>query len=678
MQYPKFLTPQRVKLWITLCITGLIITVTFIRWKADAQILSLDTPRSMKPLSAVSRPEPPDLSTYVQNKTAAIALGKALFWDMQVGSDGVQSCASCHFHAGADNRSKNQLAPGCVDCPSGQDGFSFGGPNYQLKSGDYPFHKLADPSNRHSAVLQDRNEATSSQGVFNTRFNDIVAGNAEDDTTLVYDQVFNVGGENVRRVEPRNTPTMINAIFNHRNFWDGRAHYEFNGVNPFGDNDPNARVLKNAGQGLSAVRISLKNASLASQAVGPVLSDFEMSATGRSFPQVGKKLLDLMPLAKQAVAADDSVLASYRNSSTGKGLKQSYKSLIQAAFRSEWWSNTSQRVALKANGSPSVIASGEFSQMEYNFSLFFGLAVQLYEATLVSDQTPLDKYLAGDNNALTANQKLGKNIFEGKGRCTECHEGPELSDATISGAGNDRTEFMRMGNGGYATYDTGFYNIGVRPTQEDLGVGNTDPFGKPFSFSRSSTSGRVAVDGAFKTPQLRNVELTAPYFHNGGQRTLEQVVEFYNRGGDFHELNIANLDPEIESLGLSATERNALVDFLKALTDDRVRYHQAPFDHPELIIPNGHPGNTNSVTSEGTGEAAESFITLPAIGKRGGGYESVQTVTETRYRAETKWGIVKYVLFIPIYGWVTTQVPYQVTVTKPVWTPIAPTKSFLQ
>ena len=73
------------------------------------------------------------------------------------------------------------------------------------------------------------------------------------------------------------------------------------------------------------------------------------------------------------------------------------------------------------------------------------------------------------------------------------------------------------------------------------------------------------MDGAFKVPTLRNIELTAPYMHNGGQLTLEQVVEFYNRGGDFHEMNIQNLDPDIESLDLTVTERAALVSFHERL-----------------------------------------------------------------------------------------------------------------
>lgn len=676
-QLQTFLTLKRIKLWTILCIAAFAVSVFALNWKATratAQIAA-DEPPPLAALNTIPVPEPSGLTSYVYNKSAAIALGKALFWDMQLGSDGIQSCASCHFHAGADNRSKNQINPGCVDCTPGGDGFGFAPPNYQLQASDYPFHKLADPANRFSAVTRDRNEVTSSQGVFNTRFLDIVLGNAKDNTQSIYDNVFKVAGINTRRVEPRNTPTVINAVFNHRNFWDGRAHNEFNGVNPFGDSDANARVLKNSLLGLSAIKISIKNASLASQAVGPVLSDFEMSGAGRSFPKVGKKMLSLTPLAKQGVATDDSVLGTYR-APTGKGLNKTYKAMIEAAFRSEWWDST-KRVSLNANGTPTIGSTGDYSQMEYNFSLFFGLAVQLYEATLISDQSPLDKYLRGDANALTAKQLQGKEIFEGKGKCIECHSGAELTGATVNHIKNAPTEFMTMGNGGKATYDDGFYNIGVRPTNEDKGVGNNDPFGKPLSFSRTVTSGRVAVNGAFKTPGLRNIELTAPYFHNGGQFSLEQVVEFYNRGGDFHELNIADLDPEINTLGLTAEERSALVDFLKALTDERVRYHVAPFDHPELIVPNGHPGNTSTVTNAGNGQATDAFLTIPAIGKNGTGKKTLQTFSETRYRTVKKWQITGYLLLLPIYGWVTTTEPYTYTYTREVWTGTPPTKMFL-
>jgi cytochrome c len=133
--------------------------------------VSAQVANSPPPLSQVPIPKPDKLGDYVKNEQAAIALGKSLFWDMQLGSDGIQSCASCHFHAGADNRSKNQLNPG-------QDNiFNIGGgPNYQLTVADFPFHKLADTNDIKSAVLSDSNDVTGSQGVFRSDFVDVVPG----------------------------------------------------------------------------------------------------------------------------------------------------------------------------------------------------------------------------------------------------------------------------------------------------------------------------------------------------------------------------------------------------------------------------------------------------------------------------------------------------------------------
>ena len=113
-------------------------------------------------------------------------------------------------------------------------------------------------------------------------------------------------------------------------------------------------------------------------------------------------------------------------------------------------------------------------------------------------------------------------------------------------------------------------------------------------------------------PGLRNVELTAPYFHNGGYLTLQQVVELYNRGGDFRAQSI------LSPLGLTDAEKSDLVAFLTALTDERVRLEKAPFDHPQLFVPNGHPGNTTSVTDDGTGKATDNLLEIPAVGRKGG------------------------------------------------------------
>ena len=183
-------------------------------------------------LNGVPIPEPANLGEFVRDRDAAVKLGKALFWDMQVGSDGIQACASCHFQAGTDRRSMHQVNPGSH---AGDAVYHTAPPNTQLTPAGFPTHKLADPTNRDSPVLFDSNDVISSQGMFTTTFVDIVPGRAEELGSFSLDPVFNVNGTNVRRVEPIDTQTTINAIFNFRSFWQGRAQNVFNGVNPHGE-----------------------------------------------------------------------------------------------------------------------------------------------------------------------------------------------------------------------------------------------------------------------------------------------------------------------------------------------------------------------------------------------------------------------------------------------------------
>lgn len=617
-------------------------------------------------LKDVQVPKPQNLAVFVKNEAAAIKLGKSLFWDIQVGSDGLLSCASCHFHAGADNRSKNQINPGLLVTPNPDTTFQVGGaPNYQLKPEDYPFHKLSDPNNAGSTVLSDANDVTSSQGAFNAEFVDVVPGQAEDTVNPKPDPVFNVGGTNVRRVEPRNTPTVINAVFNFRNFWDGRAQDIFNGVSPFGLRDSNALVGRADNPSkLELVNIAqdpnlrLNNSSLASQAVGPPISSFEESADGRTFEEIGdkfgdidkrshsaskgkklprktgKKLVPLRPLGKQLVDPQDSVLGGESRGSQ-PGLKTAtYEKLIEDAFKSEWW-KSNRMIQIDANGQRTIVkkpdkslATNEYTLMEYNFPLFFGLSIQMYESTLVSDDTPFDR------NTLTEQQQRGKALFNDVRRagCVICHSGVEFTSASVSSVNQQgRIGAFPLGNGQTIFFDQGFFGIGVRPTQDDLGVGDNDPFGNPLSQTRVAQQGKsqqllgdpnltvpsngiITADANFKTPGLRNVELTAPYFHNGGQLTLKQVVEFYNRGGDFPQGSaLAPISPT-----LTESEKDDLVAFLKSLTDERVRYDKAPFDHPQLFVPNGHPpSNTSSVTNDGTGKATDNLLEIPAVGRNG-------------------------------------------------------------
>ena len=643
-------------------------------------------------LKAVPVPVVPGLSNFIRNPQAAIVLGKALFWDIQAGSDG-NACASCHFHAGADNRMKNQLAPGQnggyqAFPRSGADLFTSpndqrrkatltpghvsrstrsgaGGPNYTLAPGDFPFHQLADPLDRNSAVLFDSDDVVSSQGAFGGVFQKLGTNGVEVCGARSSADSFQVNGALTRRVPGRNAPSTINAVFNHRNFWDGRANNVFNGVNPFGPRDSSALVLDLQADGSTAwTAIALSNASLASQAVGPVLSEFEMSCAKKTFKDLGRKLLALQPLGLQDLHLQDSVLGAHATSK-GRGLKETYPDLIRAAFDPRWW-NASAPV----NG---------YSQMELNFSLFWGLSIMMYEATLVSDETPYDRFVGypgspGDLMALSAQQQRGLQVFRGNGQCVACHKGAEFTGAATSlQPGSDGAtviESMFLKTGELAIYDNGYYNIGVRPTAEDRGVGGSDPLGNPLSLTRNwfallqqqvvadpvwvdpclfsvfsdasacwiapePTGTRVVADGAFKTPTLRNIALTQPYFHNGGEFTLEQVVAFYNRGGNRRGPDdndstgfvsplapnggSSNVHPAIMPLGLTDTERSDLVAFLRnALTDPRVACERAPFDHPALPLHNGHDGNELLVKDKDKdGKADDLFLQLPAVGANG-------------------------------------------------------------
>jgi len=340
-----------------------------------------------------------------------------------------------------------------------------------------------------------------------------------------------------------------------------------------------------------------------------------MSWIGRTFPDLGRKMFALQPLALQKVHSNDGVLGSYANDD-GKGLAVvSYADLVRQAFQDEWWSSE-------------VVTDAGYTQMEANFSLYWGLAVMLYESTLVSDDSPFDRHQKGEEE-LSEEALRGLDIFVGEGKCINCHKGAEFTGATVSNIRDntpDPIEFMLMQEGPEAFYDNGFYNIGVRQTLEDIGLGAAHPDFGPLSFSRQRQNGRdvdqdidvpadarIAVDGAFKTPTLRNIELTGPYMHNGGMRTLTEVVQFYTRRADFFEENIDDLDPDVDGIELLQEHPQGIEDvvtFLKSLTDDRVRFEKAPFDHPELILPNGHTI---------IGDVAEDDnVVLPAVGRDGG------------------------------------------------------------
>ncbi len=978
-------------------------------------------------------------------RPAAQVLGKALFWDMQVGSDGVQACGSCHFHAGVDNRTKNQLNPNHL---GGDHTLQVHAqPNQDLVASDFPFHKLhnpdlvGEPMMNPGNVARDANDVMSSMGVRFRKFQDIrpigtssfgpvsngvrpllpdlsvpLSQDPEAETDPI--PVF----QGLRRVEPRNTPTIFGTAFNFDNFWDGRARHDFNGGSVFGPVDPQLHVFIDPGAAggpgggltgatnglvrpeiaeedpeLGALPVRSRFSSLASLSTGPALSEFEMSFLGRNWAKIGKKLLqgyatttttsdDVIPLANQLVHPNDSVLGPFsgQRSTVGgavdrpnrPGLNVSYAELIQLAFAREYWQNSyltsslyGARYFLGApatctasavngvltpatcdpfdgyklsmrTGVASATNTSHFRQIEANFSLFFGLSVQIWQEILLPDDTPFDRFM--DANPLAAEgvaqpgeqatlfpsdvaglvcpgQPLatclkfpdpakfgpeelfgfdifaggnvtaalplgsarnpagqGSNPFHRTARCMICHIGPEQTDHTNNvnaGLFQGGTEFefptpqtapeptgpFRVVTGiplaeeveenaqdgvevenrnlgiqddpstpwheaqigvptAIAFQDNGVYNIGVRPTGEDIMRGGPDAFGWPLSLAAmalknlggadyepcddpgdtncaissfnpalgpggglfeetgadqrinpglqmepmepqlpeylapwannlpagelspqidelafapntvtevafaefseilfgadlhcgqfdpaafgegppnfgwgplcpNSQTGvpvnfdpplngtwpfpnRVARNGAVKAPQLRNVELTGPYFHTGSVLTLRQVVDFYMRGGDFPVTNAEDRDPNLVDVGVQAfgfgttiglppqfqdaipdvitqygvfpdtthettpepssanpeSAKVALVKYLLSLTDERVKFERAPFDHPEIFVPldgtapdngslagavsAGRPGFLNNL-------ANGMFKRIPAVGAGG-------------------------------------------------------------
>ncbi|MCO4784002.1 MAG: tryptophan tryptophylquinone biosynthesis enzyme MauG [Candidatus Cloacimonetes bacterium] len=147
-------------------------------------------------------------------------------------------------------------------------------------------------------------------------------------------------------------------------------------------------------------------------------------------------------------------------------------------------------------------------------------AIAAFERTIIVDNTPFDRYMAGDLSAMTPKAIEGMNLFKGKALCIQCHDGANFTDDS-------------------------FHNLGI--DDKDLGRGK---------IVKDKT-----LNGAFKTPGLRNVLMTAPYMHNGQEGTLEDVIKFYNKGGG----SGPNKDKLMVPLNLTDQEIFSLVAFLGSL-----------------------------------------------------------------------------------------------------------------
>lgn len=290
------------------------------------------------------------------------------------------------------------------------------------------------------------------------------------------------------RTGTRNAPTILNAMFSERLFWDGRA------------------------------------GSLEEQAKQPLINQFEMGMGNYD------------AVVERVVAIPE------------------YRTKFQRIFRSE---GITIETIVKA--------------------------IAAYERTLLSGNSPFDRFVAGDQSAITEAQKRGFELFKGKAKCVECHSfssvSPFFTDFKFHNTGvaakdmnfeqlsrlarqiaNNKTE----GSENKPTNLTNNPPMPSRQTEESAPLlAHTEGFTE---LGRYLVTKQPKDVGSFKTPTLRDVELTTPYMHNGSEKTLIDVVRFYNRGGNANP----KLDERMQPLHLSDEQINELVEFLRALTSDDV------------------------------------------------------------------------------------------------------------
>jgi cytochrome c peroxidase len=169
-----------------------------------------------------------------------------------------------------------------------------------------------------------------------------------------------------------------------------------------------------------------------------------------------------------------------------------------------------------------------------------GMAIATFERTVLSGNSAYDRYKAGQKNAMTPSQIRGMSVYSDKAKCDQCHEG--------------------------INFTTNMYaNIGVGADKPEPDVGR-------FAVTKDPKDW-----GAFKTPTLRDIERTAPYMHDGSLKTLEEVVEHYDKGG----VKNRNLDAKMKPLNLTEQDKKDLVAFLKALNGEGWQQIKAPERFPQ-------------------------------------------------------------------------------------------------
>jgi cytochrome c peroxidase len=261
----------------------------------------------------------------------------------------------------------------------------------------------------------------------------------------------------------RNSPTLLNAMFNTGQFWDGRAD------------------------------------KLEDQAVQPLVNLLEMG--NGSYDEVVNRLREI----------------------------PEYRAEFRSVFGSE-------------------------ARIE-----FVGLALAAYERTLVSGDAPIDRFVAGDQNAIGEAAKRGFALFRGRARCSRCHTFsdalPFFTDFNYhnTGVAMNNPNFDKLSRRAYAATET-------EKAREVIDALAKQEGGQ--ELGRFLITYQVFDIGSYRTPSLRNIALTAPYFHDGSAKTLADVVRFYNEGG---RQNI-NREWDLDALALGEDEQRDLVAFLESLT----------------------------------------------------------------------------------------------------------------
>jgi len=195
----------------------------------------------------------------------------------------------------------------------------------------------------------------------------------------------------------------------------------------------------------------------------------------------------------------------------------------------------------------------------------FGKALAAYQRKLVSGPSPFDRYMAGEDSALSASAKRGARLFIGKAACVECHAGPTFSDEEFHVTGVEQVGEYVAGPPGYDSGRFGAIDVYLAWDFSTAGKFNDDP-----SVDRSEgVTSDSALTGAFRTKGLRNVAMTGPYMHTGHLETLRDVVVFYNEGGAASGF-AGTKDPLMKPLNLSESEIDDIVAFLESLTGTSV------------------------------------------------------------------------------------------------------------